>query len=163
MAYTILTESYGRRLPKITATAESTDDLAALGVEFAEGSTVNVGGTVYSLDKVNGWVVPGSGGGGGAFVVNLTKTGLNNWSTDATVDDIANALDAGLSVIAKADTLGGPSYCSLGAVGKNVMSGEYYSAQFYVPVDDDGDYFIEYFTITEDGVEESLVEIGGAN
>lgn len=63
MAYTILTESYGRRLPKITATADSTDDLTALGVEFAEGSTVDVGGTVYSLDKVSGWIIPDGEGG----------------------------------------------------------------------------------------------------
>lgn len=70
MAYTITSESYGRRLPKITATADSTDDLAALGTNYAEGSTVNVGGTTYSLDKVSGWIIPGSGGeGGGAFII----------------------------------------------------------------------------------------------
>ena len=65
MAYTILSESYGRRLPKITAEADSTEDLTALGTDYAEGSTCNVGGTEYTLDKVSGWIVPGSGGGGG--------------------------------------------------------------------------------------------------
>lgn len=65
MAYTILSESYGRRLPKITAEADSTDDLTALGTDYAEGSTCTVGGEDYVLDKVGGWVIPGSGGGGG--------------------------------------------------------------------------------------------------
>lgn len=64
MAYEILTESYGRRLPKITATADSTDDLASLGTNYAEGSTCVIGDTTYKLDKVQGWVDPSSGGGG---------------------------------------------------------------------------------------------------
>ena len=65
MSYEILTKSYGRRLPKITATATSTDDLATLGTDYAEGSTCVISDTTYKLDKVQGWVDPSSGGGGG--------------------------------------------------------------------------------------------------
>lgn len=65
MGFQILSESYGRRLPKITAEADSTDDLATLGIDFAEGSTCTVGEEEYVLDKVGGWVIRGSGGGGG--------------------------------------------------------------------------------------------------
>lgn len=64
MAYEILSESYGRRLPKIAAEADSADDLATLGTNWAEGSTCVIGDKTYSLDKVQGWVEPGSGGGG---------------------------------------------------------------------------------------------------
>lgn len=63
MAYEILSESYGRRLPKIAAEADSADDLATLGTNWAEGSTCVIGDKTYSLDKVQGWVEPGSGGG----------------------------------------------------------------------------------------------------
>lgn len=74
MAYEITSESYGRRLPKITATADSTDDLATLGTDWAEGSTCTISDTTYKLDKVAGWVDPSSGGGGGgATVVELTR------------------------------------------------------------------------------------------
>lgn len=59
MAYTITSESYGRRLPKITAEADSTDDLIDLGTNYAEGSVVDIGGTKYALDKVQGWVIGG--------------------------------------------------------------------------------------------------------
>jgi hypothetical protein len=65
MAYEIKSESYGRRLPKITATADSTDDLSTLGTDWAEGSTCVISDTTYKLDKVKGWVDPSSGGGGG--------------------------------------------------------------------------------------------------
>lgn len=63
MAITILSESYGPRKPFITCEADSLDELEAL--VCAEGSTATVGGTEYTLDRVNGWIVPGSGGGGG--------------------------------------------------------------------------------------------------
>ena len=56
MAYTILTETYGRRLPKITAEATSISDLEALGTNYAEGSICTIGSLVYKLDKVKGWV-----------------------------------------------------------------------------------------------------------
>lgn len=118
MAYTILTETYGRRLPKITATADSTDDLTALGVEFAEGSTVNVGGTVYSLDKVNGWVVPGSSGGGDVFSVTSTyDEDLQTKVLDKTYAEIDAAYKAGKIVI----VLPGGTY--LGAFRYDFVSG----------------------------------------
>lgn len=100
MAYTITSESYGRRLPKITATADSTDDLATLGTDFAEGSTVVIGDKTYSLDKVQGWIEPGSGGGGGggsAFVVTVTEEGTV-WTCDKTWEEIRDAFLAGSSV-----------------------------------------------------------------
>lgn len=65
MAYTIISESYGPRKPFITATADSTDDLATLGTDFAEGSTCVISTTTYKLDKVKGWIDPSQGGGGG--------------------------------------------------------------------------------------------------
>lgn len=73
MAYEITSESYGRRLPKITATADSTDDLASLGTNWAEGSTCAISGTTYKLDKVKGWVDPDSGGGGGSSLPTVTS------------------------------------------------------------------------------------------
>ena len=63
MSYEIKSESYGRRLPKITAEADSTDDLVSLGVDYAEGSTCLIGDTTYKLDKVSGWVIPGESDG----------------------------------------------------------------------------------------------------
>lgn len=62
MAYTITSESYGPRLPKITATADSTADLATLGTNWAEGSTCVISTTTYVFDEVNGWAVAGSQG-----------------------------------------------------------------------------------------------------
>lgn len=59
-------ESYGPRKPLVTIEADSLDDISGL-TNFAEGSTANVGGTEYTLDKVQGWIVPGSGGGGGIY------------------------------------------------------------------------------------------------
>lgn len=98
MAYTILSESYGRRLPKITAEANSTDDLTALGTDYAEGSTCNVGGTEYTLDKVSGWIIPGSGGGGGGgtLIVGATYSSDTEMMTlDKTFGEISAALVAG--------------------------------------------------------------------
>lgn len=69
MAYQITSESYGRRLPKITATADSTDDLATLGTDWSEGSVCTIGDTTYKLDKVKGWVDPSSGGGSGSGIL----------------------------------------------------------------------------------------------
>ena len=96
MAYTITSESYGARLPKITATADSTDDLATLGTNFAEGSTCVISDTTYKLDKVKGWVDPSSGGGGGASVttVNVTEEGTL-WTCDKTWQEIYDAFQTG--------------------------------------------------------------------
>ena len=99
MAYTILSESYGRRLPKITAEADSADDLAILGIDYAEGSTCNVGGTEYTLDKVSGWIIPGSGGGE-PFLVTLTPTAADYSGTmDKTVAEIYAAYQAGGKIV----------------------------------------------------------------
>ena len=106
MAYEILTESYGRRLPKITAEADSTDDLATLGTNYAEGSTCVIGDKTYSLDKVQGWVEPGSGGGGGgggeggvytiqAEISYDDTTQEYTVSTEATFADIKSAVESG--------------------------------------------------------------------
>lgn len=102
MAYEILTESYGRRLPKITAEADSTDDLATLGTNYAEGSTCVIGDKTYSLDKVQGWVEPGSGGGsGGVFWVTITSND-GTIVSDKTAEEIYNAAMAGQDVRGKA-------------------------------------------------------------
>lgn len=104
MAYQITSESYGRRLPKITATADSTDDLSTLGTDWAEGSTCVIGSTTYSLDKVQGWVEPGSGGGGGgAFIVNFTPDPDDPEAViqDKTFSEIKDAIIGGSNVIAR--------------------------------------------------------------
>lgn len=96
MAYEILTESYGRRLPKITAEADSTDDLATLGTNYAEGSTCVIGDKTYSLDKVQGWVEPGSGGGsGGVFWVTFTAGQEGTRTASKTVEEIFALVNAG--------------------------------------------------------------------
>lgn len=92
MAVQILSQSYGPRKPLIECTADSLSDLA--GLVCAEGSKATVGGTEYVLDRVNGWVEPGSGGGGGggggAFIVNLTMAdGL--FVADKTCGEILSA------------------------------------------------------------------------
>lgn len=103
MAYEILTESYGRRLPKITAEADSTDDLATLGVNYAEGSTCAISDKTYVLDKVSGWVESGSGGGGGGggvFIVNTeydADTGI--MTLDKTFGEIKSAFETSFIVI----------------------------------------------------------------
>lgn len=94
MAYTILSESYGRRLPKITAEADSTDDLAVLGIDYAEGSTCTVGEDEYVLDKVGGWVIRGSGGGGGDLLVTITEND-GAYTADKTNAEIYAAAQAG--------------------------------------------------------------------
>ena len=145
MAYTILTESYGRRLPKITATAESTDDLATLGTDFAEGSTVVIGDKTYSLDKVQGWVEPGSGGGGGSvFAVTVTEEGTT-WTCDKTWKEIHDAFLAGDSVYFNLPVYdeGDEKYAALTTV--SVTSGQY-NAYFM------NDSYAEFFaTSAEDG------------
>mgnify|MGYP003310517772 CR=1 FL=1 len=83
MAYTILSAAYGRRLPKITAEADSADDLTTLGTDYAEGSTCDVDGTTYTLDKVKGWV-DSSGGGGGGGGVGLGGGGVQLTGTSST-------------------------------------------------------------------------------
>jgi hypothetical protein len=104
MSYEITSESYGRRLPKITATATSTDDLATLGTDWAEGSTCTISDTTYKLDKVKGWVDPGSApsGGGGALVINLTWDGeASKYTSDKTFAEISAAFQEGKFVYAR--------------------------------------------------------------
>ena len=103
MAYTILTESYKRRLPLITATADSADDLATLGTDYAEGSTCVIGETTYKLDKVQGWTDGsgggGGGGGGGSFIVNITSQQGTSCTVDKTAHEIVAAAQSGLSPV----------------------------------------------------------------
>lgn len=96
MSYEILTKSYGRRLPKITATATSTDDLAALGTDYAEGSTCAISDTTYKLDKVQGWVDPSSqpSGGDDVFIVNFTYDLSDESNPTATTDKSGEEVDA---------------------------------------------------------------------
>lgn len=99
MAYTITSESYGRRLPKITATADSTDDLATLGTNWAEGSTCVISDTTYKLDKVQGWVDPSSGGGGGdQFIVHYNMDSEDTPVTESYADILA-AIAAGKTIV----------------------------------------------------------------
>ena len=100
MAVQILSQSYGPRKPLIECTADSLDDL--VGLVCAEGSTATVGGTEYVLDRVNGWVEPGSGGGGsgggsGVLVVGHT-TADDVITLDKTWQEISDAVDAGMVV-----------------------------------------------------------------
>lgn len=96
MAYTITSESYGPRKPLVTIEADSLDDISGL-TNFAEGSTANVGGTEYTLDKVQGWIVPGSSGsGGGALIVRQTYDEATSTVTlDKTFLEIDTALKNG--------------------------------------------------------------------
>lgn len=104
MAYEILSESYGARLPKITATADSTDDLATMGTNYAEGSTCVIGDKTYTLDKVQGWVEPGSGGGGsgGGLVEEFTWQRISALDIKAvsadSAEDIFDAFKSGRNV-----------------------------------------------------------------
>lgn len=103
MAYTIISESYGPRKPKIICTADSLDDLANL--DCAEGSEATVGGTRYVLDRVNGWVEPG--GGGGVFIVTLTPTAQDLSGTlDKTISEINAAVLSGKTIVFQMDTNG---------------------------------------------------------
>lgn len=101
MAVQILSQSYGPRKPLIECTADSLSDLA--GLVCAEGSTATVGGTEYVLDRVNGWVEPGSGGGGGSgvLVVNVRyNEGDTVQTLDKTVAEILAAVQSGSIVVA---------------------------------------------------------------
>lgn len=103
MSYEITSESYGRRLPKITATATSTDDLATLGTDWAEGSTCTISDTTYKLDKVKGWVDPSSGGGGGSgggFVIETTEEN-QRVTMNKTYAEIKEAFSAGQTCVVK--------------------------------------------------------------
>lgn len=91
MAYEILSESYGRRLPKITATAESADDLTSLGTDYAEGSICTISDKTYTLDKVQGWIEAGSGGGGGGGGALLVHADNETMALDKTWQEIDNA------------------------------------------------------------------------
>lgn len=107
MAYEITSESYGRRLPKITATATSTDDLATLGTNWAEGSTCTISDTTYKLDKVKGWVDPNSGGGGGASAFTVTFTPNESWTeftSDKTLAEVLAAYEAGSIINGRSGT-----------------------------------------------------------
>lgn len=106
MAITIISESYGPRKPFITCEADSLDELAAL--ECAEGSTATVGGTEYTLDRVNGWIVPGGGGGegGGAFIIDCTVSYEGEdeegvYAIDKTLEEINAAYNAGQALLLK--------------------------------------------------------------
>lgn len=103
MAYQITSESYGRRLPKITATADSTDDLSTLGTDWAEGSTCVISDTTYKLDKVKGWVDPnsgGGGGGGGGLVINSVTSG-SRVTLDKTWEEINAVFSAAKPCVVK--------------------------------------------------------------
>ena len=103
MSYEITSESYGRRLPKITATATSTDDLATLGTDWAEGSTCTISDTTYKLDKVKGWVDPSSGGGGGSGGGFVIETTVENQrvTMNKTYAEIKEAFSAGQTCVVK--------------------------------------------------------------
>lgn len=93
MAVQILSQSYGPRKPLIECTADSLTELA--GLVCAEGSTATVGDTEYVLDRVNGWVEPGSSGGGsGVLVVNKDKT--PPFALDKTWQEIFDAASTGV-------------------------------------------------------------------
>lgn len=105
MAYTILSESYGRTLPKITAEATSTADLVSIGTDYAEGSTCTIGDKEYRLDELKGWVIPGSdsgGGGGGGDAVPVVTANLifpetegGDYSIDMSYEDMVAVFEAG--------------------------------------------------------------------
>ena len=153
MSYEILTESYGRRLPKITAEADSTDDLTTLGTDWAEGSTCQISDTTYKLDKVQGWIDPNSGGGGGGggdtgvLMITATKNESDNMVLDKTYAEILAAVSAGTLcvVVTASGTPGsGNSYSikhdPVSSIGDNgdafyVIAGE---STFYA--DSDTDY-----------------------
>lgn len=102
MAVQILSQSYGPRKPLIECTADSLSDLA--GLVCAEGSTATVGGTEYVLDRVNGWVEPGSGGGGGggSGVLVVHETYDEQTDTvilDKTAGEIISAAQSGKIVV----------------------------------------------------------------
>ena len=120
MAVQILSQSYGPRKPLIECTADSLSELA--GLVCAEGSTATVGGTEYVLDRVNGWVEPGSGGGGGSGVLVVNATGDETLTLDKTWQEIHDAMP--LVVL---------SYAAQGLVGFVTMVGYrdgVYLAQF---------------------------------
>lgn len=89
----IVSKSYGPRKPLVVCEASSLDMLA--DIDCAEGSTATVGGTEYVLDRVNGWVEPGSGGGGGGsgvLVVTATYDEQTEYTTlDKTWQEIHDA------------------------------------------------------------------------
>lgn len=145
MAYTITSESYGRRLPKITATADSTDDLATLGIDWAEGSSCVIGGKTYTLDKVQGWIEAGSGGGGNPLIVNVTVEG-EKATFDKTWKEIHDAFIAGTAVITyERKTIGaytGEAYTQIIAATHNP------GTELYVVTDG---YNTDYIATSENG------------
>lgn len=98
MAVQILSQSYGPRKPLIECTADSLDDL--VGLVCAEGSTATVGGTEYVLDRVNGWVEPGSGGGGGGSGALVVNAAIDQETGSYTLDKTWQELnDATLAIV----------------------------------------------------------------
>lgn len=97
----IISKSYGPRKPLVVCEASSLDMLADL--DCAEGSTATVGGTEYVLDRVNGWVEPGGGGGGsdsGVLVLHSTyDESLDADVLDKTALEIISASSDGKVVI----------------------------------------------------------------
>lgn len=150
MAVQILSQSYGPRKPLISCTADSLSDLA--GLVCAEGSTATVGGTEYVLDRVNGWIEPGSGGGGsGVLVVSAdTATGAldKTWREIREADFAVFAAHTGIS--------GGKMFLPcLGALQVKDQHGEVtYNVYFLQTVPRAGDaacVVVEAVTDSEDG------------
>ena len=147
MAVQILSQSYGPRKPLIECTADSLDDL--VGLVCAEGSKATVGGTEYVLDRVNGWIEPGSGGGGGSdvLVVTLTRVedaqeGEPEFQSSHTAEQIFEAYSSGKIVVARNDlcgdvllyaySLGGSEYEVYGSVpGADGTTGVIYKVYIY--------------------------------
>lgn len=158
MAYEILSESYGARLPKITATADSTDDLVTMGTNYAEGSTCVIGDKTYALDKVQGWVEPGSGGGGGGggqFVIHAVlnfDSAKNVWVPTVTESfaEIVAAIESGSDpVIHYAKSFDGEvpvsySVCTLSS---------------YQPADDPQNTSIDFMDVSVDSGSDQSVTI----
>lgn len=99
MALTIISESYGARKPLVVCEADSMEDLA--GLVCAEGSEATVGETTYVLDRVNGWIEPGSGpSGGGALLVNGTYDEQSDTTVlDKTAAEIWAAAQSGIVLV----------------------------------------------------------------
>ena len=137
MAYEILSESYGRRLPKITAEADSTDDLVSLGTDFAEGSTCTISDKTYTLDKVQGWVEAGASPSpsGGGLVVTLTwedSTGTLN----KTWKEIWDVFSAGGQVVVNGSS-GLQSDCGAVIAVYNFPNDSKYNVRLYMASESD--------------------------
>lgn len=154
MAYEILSESYGRRLPKIAAEADSADDLATLGTNWAEGSTCVIGDKTYSLDKVQGWVEPGSGSGGGGdvFSVTLSTGDWSTWTSDKTYAEIDAAISDNEDILCY--WTDGVLKVQMFLMGKNNSGGhdylEFYGIQFNNIGSTGQTYYVYKWTLTDE-------------